>query len=249
MTADHELYADWDAAYVLGALTPADRRAFEEHLQRCDACRAAVAEMAPMPGLLALARPVIEAEAAGAPAPIPAAPPTADPTAVPGARDAPPLEPPANLMERVARRDRSLRASRVRRLAVAAAGAAAAIALAVTVPAWWAAQGRPDPAETVALAAVADTPLTASVDLTPVAWGTSISMDCDYAGAASGEGPWVYSLVVTDTDGHDSQVATWTARAGSSVTLQAATAVPLDDIASIEVRSAAGVPLLAASLE
>jgi anti-sigma factor RsiW len=41
-----------DAAYVLGALPPQDRAAFEEHLQGCAQCSAAVAELAGVPGLL-----------------------------------------------------------------------------------------------------------------------------------------------------------------------------------------------------
>ena len=35
-------YAEWDSAYVLGALSPSDRRSYERHLAECDACRAAV---------------------------------------------------------------------------------------------------------------------------------------------------------------------------------------------------------------
>ena len=42
-------YREWDAAYVLGALSPRDRRAFEQHLATCAACREAVAELAGMP--------------------------------------------------------------------------------------------------------------------------------------------------------------------------------------------------------
>ena len=45
-------YADWDAAYVLGALSSADRREFEDHLATCPPCRDALAELAGMPGLL-----------------------------------------------------------------------------------------------------------------------------------------------------------------------------------------------------
>src|SRR5450631_3987305 len=50
MTTDE--FALYDAAYVLGALSPADRRAFEEHLQSCPACASSVAELAGLPGLM-----------------------------------------------------------------------------------------------------------------------------------------------------------------------------------------------------
>lgn len=39
-------------AYVLGALTPADRSAYERHLAICPTCREDVAQLAGMPGLL-----------------------------------------------------------------------------------------------------------------------------------------------------------------------------------------------------
>ncbi len=40
MTPGHAHYADWDAAYVLGSLSPAERREFETHLEGCERCRA-----------------------------------------------------------------------------------------------------------------------------------------------------------------------------------------------------------------
>ncbi len=45
-------YSDWDAAYVLGSLSGAERREFERHLLECDSCSASVAELAGLPGLL-----------------------------------------------------------------------------------------------------------------------------------------------------------------------------------------------------
>ncbi|NUU15630.1 anti-sigma factor family protein, partial [Curtobacterium pusillum] len=50
MTDDR--YRDWDAAYVLGSLPTDERLEYERHLETCAACRAAVAELAGMPGLL-----------------------------------------------------------------------------------------------------------------------------------------------------------------------------------------------------
>ncbi|MEO5919529.1 MAG: zf-HC2 domain-containing protein, partial [Pseudolysinimonas sp.] len=49
---DHARFAEWDAAYVLGALSPAERREFEDHLDECDKCRTAVADLSALPGLL-----------------------------------------------------------------------------------------------------------------------------------------------------------------------------------------------------
>lgn len=246
MTLDHAAFAEWDAAYVLGALTAADRRAYEEHLAECELCRAAVAELAPLPGLLARApRPAVDDEA-GAP------PDEPRPPDEPAASDEPAevVGPRADLVDLVLRRERRHRLRR--RLVSAGIAAVAVIGLAVAVP--LATRG-PEPAETVTLSQQVETPLTASVSLTPASWGTRLSMVCEYpAPSATPGGPYgppggaggVYSLVVTDIDGTASQVSTWSARPGVDVLLDAATAVPLDRIASVEIRSASGTAVLAA---
>ncbi|MGH2929933.1 MAG: anti-sigma factor family protein, partial [Solirubrobacteraceae bacterium] len=50
--SDEHDYATWDAAYVLGSLSAADRREFEAHIRDCPSCRCAVAELSGMPALL-----------------------------------------------------------------------------------------------------------------------------------------------------------------------------------------------------
>ncbi|HET6704982.1 zf-HC2 domain-containing protein [Amycolatopsis sp.] len=47
-------YGEWDAAYVLGALSPGERREYEQHLACCGSCAAAVASFAGMPGILSV---------------------------------------------------------------------------------------------------------------------------------------------------------------------------------------------------
>ncbi|MEN3317766.1 MAG: hypothetical protein V7643_1167 [Mycobacterium sp.] len=47
-------YVTWDAAYVLGSLTSSERREYEAHLETCERCRAAVAEISGIPALLAM---------------------------------------------------------------------------------------------------------------------------------------------------------------------------------------------------
>ena len=49
-------YLRWDAAYVLGALPPRERREYENHLAGCAECTTDVLELAGIPGLLARAR-------------------------------------------------------------------------------------------------------------------------------------------------------------------------------------------------
>jgi hypothetical protein len=50
--AEHDRFAFDDGAYLLGALEPADRLAFERHLRSCPTCQQSVAELAPLPAVL-----------------------------------------------------------------------------------------------------------------------------------------------------------------------------------------------------
>ena len=229
MNADHARYADWDSAYVLGALSPAERREYEEHLESCDACRRSVAELAPMPGLLARLTPdrataLLDEEAGPAGAPRP------------------------ELLDAVRREGRRRRIRRTRLRIGIAAAAAAVVLVAVLVPL---AVLRPAAVgETVAFEAVADVPVSATAVLTPVGWGTRIDLDCRYESSGSRDAPgaaadgWPYVLVVVDRDGTRSEVSSWRAMPGATARLQAGTAVALDDIASLEIRTVAGGDVL-----
>lgn len=46
-------YSEWDAAYVLGALSVSDRHEFDRHLSGCRSCAQAVNQLAALPGLIA----------------------------------------------------------------------------------------------------------------------------------------------------------------------------------------------------
>lgn len=232
-------FADWDAAYVLGALSPADRRAFEDHLATCAPCATGLREFAGVPGLLgALDRDeafalLAEAEPA---TPLP---------------EAPDLMP--SLLHHVRRR-------RWRRRwtfagAVVAAAAIAAV-LALVLPATI---GAP-PAPTLATTLQQVQPeygalkgLTAKVTLTTKQWGTSVDMVCRWdaagtrsAGAATQRNE--YSLWIKTADGKESQVATWKAGEGDVVRTTSATSIPIADIARIELAGPTGNLLLAANV-
>ncbi len=230
MSGDHEIFAQWDASYVLGALTPADRRAYETHLEKCERCRAAVAGLASMPGLLARTRPDVEGW------------------------EAPELDagPPDDLVDLVTQRHLRRKRRLRNRGILGVSAVAAAVALAIAVPMALVGPSDPPPARTLALAPVGDSTMTATLGLSPVAWGTSIDMTCAYpAGDTWGgdNGLWDYSLVVTDDAGNSSQVSTWTAVPGKTIHLDAGTSIPLDQIASIRVLSAGGQAILAGSLD
>ncbi|GAA5197367.1 anti-sigma factor family protein [Microbacterium jejuense] len=233
MNPDHPRFADWDAAYVVGALSAADRRLYEEHLDDCPQCREALADLAPTLGLLARVAPdraealldgAAESGRMGGPGPDP------------GAR--------ARLVAVGARETRR------RRVIVWGSALAAAAVIAVVVGFGITAAVAPvvRPAETVALQPVTAVPLTATVQLTDVAWGTRIDMTCTYGRSSDPYAPdkeWPYVLVVTSTDGTTSELSSWRAGPGSTSRLQAGTALDSDEIASIEVRAVADGKVLA----
>lgn len=67
MTKPDDPFTTFDAAYVLGALSPEERGAFEHHLRECPECARAVQEVAGLPGLLSQVSPdMIEPEPAPA---------------------------------------------------------------------------------------------------------------------------------------------------------------------------------------
>lgn len=219
MKTDHLHFADWDAAYVVRALSSDDRRLYEAHLEECRLCRDALADLAPTLGLLTRVTPdraesLLEPSAEGGP----------DPAAR------------ARMMARGARD------SRRRRLVAWGAGLAAAAAIAVVVAfaVTTAVSPATAPEDVVALQPVTDVPLTAKVELTDVAWGTRIAMVCHYPPSRdpySADQEWPYVLVVTSTDGTTSELSTWRAGPGTTAHLDAGTALDRDDIASIEVRA------------
>jgi anti-sigma factor RsiW len=68
-------YRDWDVAYVLGSLSPAERRELERHLAECPTCAGNVGELAGMPGILASLSPERALELLDPAGPPPQAPP------------------------------------------------------------------------------------------------------------------------------------------------------------------------------
>ena len=226
--ADHAAYAEWDAAYVLGALSPAERREFEEHLRGCAECAANVAALAGVPGLLARI-------------------PKADGMALLDA-PGPSEEVPATLLPRLefaARRDRRRRRAGTWALAVGAA--AAGVIGTLALPPLF---DRPGETIIAELQAVRDIPLTASVELTAADAGTRIDMTCSYAYGAGDGQERSYDLFITDASGNAERVSTWTSRAGDTVEVSATVDTATEDIETIEVRSTGdGAVLLATSLD
>ncbi|WPR88528.1 zf-HC2 domain-containing protein [Microbacterium rhizosphaerae] len=231
-------FAEWDAAYLIGALSPADRAAFEEHMETCAECRAAVAALAPTVGLLSRVRADAFAEDTG----------TGRPSAEPGpaARSA--------LVERARAAERRRRALRFGLALAAAVVVVAAVALPLTlgeafepripqaIPTATALPSLP-PAE--AMQPLTKAPLTASVRLQGVAWGTKIDLSCRYAPTyGTGGADHVYALAVVGTDGSTTQLSTWKVLAGKDAHLSAGTALDTASIRAVQILDASGKVLM-----
>ena len=221
-------FAMYDAAYVLGALSPAERREFEEHLKSCAPCTSSVGELAGLPGLMSK---VSEEQLSGQ------------------------IEaPPATLLPSLARAARRERGRR--RLAVGTAAAAAALVIAVGAsviarPDSPAGPTVATPSSTssgtasLALSAVVPSPVTASARLVDVAWGTRIDLTCSYRTTALYRGHGVpYALVVIDRSGADQQVATWTSLPDRELTVMGASSLARADISAVEIRTMSGQAIL-----
>lgn len=222
MSAEHERLSSWDGAYVLGALSGADRAEYEAHLAVCASCREAVAELAPTAGLLSR----LSAERARA---IDA-----------GNSPAPVVTPHPSLRARVVQTARRRRARRITAWTLAASVAVVAIGVPTVITVTNASSS--SSGVTYALDDVNGAPLEASVKLTPVAWGTRIDLVCQYTGEVldAPPGGWPYALAVTDDAGATSVLSTWRAGPGATTELSAGTDLSASRIGSIEIRSVDG---------
>ena len=226
MTTDE--FAMYDAAYVLGALSPADRRDFEEHLALCPACASSVGELAGLPGLMSK---VSIDQLTAEPEPVPE-------TLLPS-------------LARAVRRERGRR-----RLVVGLSAAAAACLLAVgaaaivrpqapaNTPVAASTSTQPGTANR-AMTAVVPSPVTASARLVDMAWGTRIDLTCSYRTQGLYPAAGVpYAMVVIDRNGAAQQVATWKALPNRELTVMGASSRTRREIAAVEIRTLQGRTIL-----
>lgn len=217
-------YATWDAAYVLGSLSSAERREFEAHLEPCHRCRAAVAELSGMPALLGL----LSAD---------------DVRGLDGEQaEPPPLR--AGVLDSVLGEVRSRR-RRTRWLttaAVATAAALVAVGLVLAIRPELVGLRSGDTEQPVAqmeMTKRAPTPFSATVALSSYAWGTRIDMACTYGqwSGADDSAPSNLGMVVVGRDGSRTQVATWLGLSGATALPSGNTHMPKDQIASVQLVS------------
>ncbi|GAS97303.1 transmembrane anti-sigma factor [Mycolicibacterium canariasense] len=221
--SDGDQYATWDASYVLGALSPAERREYEAHLRGCARCSAAVAELTGMPALLAMVDAAdIEAMDSGEPAPAP----------------------PPELREQVIDQVRSRR-RRSRWVTTAAVGLAAALlavgaVVAIRPDVFGLQQGTTQQAApSLEMTKVNQTPIAASITMSGYTWGTRIDMACSYGDwGQRGAKPQNLGMVVVGKDGRRDQIATWLGLSGATALPSGNTPLPMNEIAAVQLVSA-----------
>lgn len=222
-------YAMWDAAYVLGSLSAAQRREFETHMAHCPACRDAVAGLSGVPALLSqLDRDEVAAIDESGPAP----------------EMSDQLLP--SLLAAVRWRRRRTRV--VTWVASAAAAVVLAIGVFVGLEGWSSAPAQQVMASAEPMAQVGTSLLTSSVEVTGQHWGTSIALRCVCLAPLNAHHDTL-AMVVVGRDGSQTRLATWVAVPGHTASPAGAISTPVDQIAAVQVVAAdSGKVLLERSL-
>jgi anti-sigma factor RsiW len=216
----HDEFTMWDAAYVLGSLSSAERWEFDAHMTDCPLCANAVGELSGMPALLSHV--------------------DRDESAVIDARFG--LEPSLpdellpSLLAKVSWRRRRSRV--VTWTAGAAAAAVLAIGLFVGVASHNATSSPPQASVSVQpMAQVRTKRLAATVSLSSRQWGTFISMTCVCLAPLNAHHDTL-AMVVVGRDGSHTRMATWVAIPGRTAMPAGSNSTRVDQIASVQVVSA-----------
>jgi anti-sigma factor RsiW len=191
-----------DGAYVLGALSPAERAAYERHLATCSFCREAVADIAALPDLLSRLDATEFAK-------------LLDPTLAGP-------EPPRRTIP--AHHTRRRKPFGVRFLTTVGAVVLVAI-MAIVVVAWTRETGLPGTAPSGPAMAMSRVDpasfVSATVRLTGTSGGTRIDLECTYSSSAPGKS--TFRVVVFGPDDEQEELGSWAANPGAVTQMPALT--------------------------
>jgi anti-sigma-K factor RskA len=216
MTPEHTQQREALAAYVVGSLEPAERRAVEQHIRACRDCADELARLTPLPGLLGR---VSEQEARSD-------------LLVPG-RDL--LD---GVIRRLADHERTLRRQVRRWRMVAIAACIAAVVVAVVAVEPWSSE--PDrvvvTAEPVTTAATATTGEVAAIAWE---WGTTVELAAADLPRRDG-----YVLWAVAEDGRRERAGSWGQTASGNAKVRGASSIARSDLARVEVTDRDGQVIL-----
>ncbi len=227
MTDFDDVYKDWDAAYVLGALNHEERKEYEAHLTQCAACSGALALLPGIPGFLGK----IDSQTAIA---------LMNGTSVDLIADS---VDDSVFMQKLAKRAAQDRhKTRIRQTIGLVAAVVISVSVGITtgVLALTFHGVTAAPANTIAtswhLTNLQPQIMNAELHITSKTWGTHFDWSCTYSKNAAAWGPSVrYNFVVTDNLGRKSTIATWSPSGGVANGLSATTSLPQSQIKMVEV--------------
>ena len=220
-------FKDWDAAYVLGALSSDERKEYESHLTNCANCTAGVAAFAGIPGILGK----IDSQTALA---------LLDNAS--GDLISSSWNESASVLKLAKRVEEDRRRSRIFQTIGLVAASIILIITGVTVGVVVHSSNGNSAASTNSLGRVLHVTnlqpqiMTATFRVTSKPWGTRFDWNCTYPNSISSKYSSLnYNLVVTDKSGRNTVIATWSASGSKAVGLAATSALPESQIKFVEV--------------
>ncbi len=240
MIESNDPFKDWDASYVLGALSPEERKEYESHLAHCSNCSNAVAAFAGLPGILGkvdLQTAILIRDG------------LSDEASANSATDY------LFTQKLVKRANLERRQTRIRQSMALVAASLVLILIGVTTGvALHSSNANSSQSSNLGGRSIRVTNLqpqimTATFRVTSKAWGTRFDWNCKYASGVSNlYSSTRYDLIVTDQSGKRSVIATWGASGTKATGLAATSALPLSNIKSIAITfSGSTTPLVSAS--
>ena len=214
-----------DGAYVLGALSPAERSAYERHLATCSFCREAVRDISTLPDLLSR----LDAKEFAK---------LVDPSLSRPEQHHP--------IRRLVTRRKKSTALRVRVLSSAAALVLVAL---LGVGAVVLTRDTSSPAAlasgpSIAMSAVdGASPVTATLRMTAKPGGTRVDLTCSYSKTATK--PYTFRLIAYGPDDQQEQIGSWQATPGTEFPMDAVTHFAAGSLSRLELVQYDGKALLA----